>query len=251
MRTYCLLSALMLALLAPVPAASAAPAKLTVAAAADLQTVLPKLVAAYGSPVQLSFGSSGKLYTQLVDGAPFDAFFSADESYPKQLEARHLTLAGTRASYAVGRLVLWTAKGSGVDVSTGYKALDDARVAHVAIANPTHAPYGRAAAEALHHAGAYDRVKPKLVQGENVAQTAQFAASGSAQLAFISFSLVGTPALAGGHSWEVPSRDYAPIVQSAVGLASTRQPAAVKAFLAFVHGPKGQAILVKDGFKLP
>jgi molybdate transport system substrate-binding protein len=135
---------------------------LRVAAASDLRQALPVLAADYqrrsGVSVEATFGSSGKLFAQIENGAPFDAYFSANAAFPRKLEASGLTVPGTRFPYAVGRLVLWTQRGSGVAVGKGLSVLTDARVTKVAIANPAHAPYGQAAVEALRHAGIYDRV---------------------------------------------------------------------------------------------
>jgi len=170
-----------------------------IAAASDLRFALDDILMALqrehpGMDVRVSYGSSGTFYGQLVNGAPFDLFMSADAEYPRQLSARGLTLAGSEFIYAVGRLVIWTPLSAVVDVTTGgMNALVDAKVAHVAIANPAHAPYGRAAEAAMRRAGVYDALAPKLVFGENVAQALQFVQSGSAQAGIVALSLAVAP----------------------------------------------------------
>jgi molybdate transport system substrate-binding protein len=157
---------------------------LAVAAASDLQTALPEIVSRFekdtGQQVRLTFGSSGNFFTQLQNGAPFDVFLSADIDYPRRLEQSGLAERGSLYSYATGRLVLWTRNDSGIDVHRGLETLADQRVHRISIANPEHAPYGRAAVAALRHEGVYDRVREKLVFGENISQAAQFVQSGSA-----------------------------------------------------------------------
>jgi molybdate transport system substrate-binding protein len=226
---------------------------LRVSAAADLQFAMPELVTEFESKniaaLQVSYGSSGNFFTQIQNGAPFDLFFSADSEYVKKLDAGGLSEPGTSGVYAIGRLVVWTRADALVDVRrNGWQALLDSRVQKIAIANPAHAPYGKAAEAALRHAGIYDQVKNKLVFGENISQTAQFVQSGNAQLGLIALSLAVSPAMKGGHHWEVPVDAYPPIEQSAVVLRSSRNPAAARAFLEFVRGEAGREILRKYGF---
>lgn len=233
--------------------AAAPPPSLLVAAASDLREALPALAAAHakagGARVDTTFGSSGKLAAQIANGAPFDAFFSADAGYVADLEAKGLTAPGTRAAYGVGRLALWTAAGSGIPVEKGLAALDDPRAARIAIPNPKLAPYGRAAEAALRQAGAWDRVRPRLVLGENASQAAQFATSGAAQLAFVPHALLGAPGLRDGRSWMVPAAWHPALVQEAVVLKRAASVPAAKAFLAFVAGPEGRRILATYGFE--
>jgi molybdate transport system substrate-binding protein len=226
---------------------------LSVSAAADLQFAMPELITEFErkniATLQVSYGSSGNFFTQIQNGAPFDLFFSADSEYVKKLDATGLSEPGTSGVYAIGRLVVWTRADALVDVRRdGWKALLDSRVEKIAIANPAHAPYGKAAEAALRSAGIYDQVKSKLVFGENISQTAQFVQSGNAQLGLVALSLAVSPAMKGGHRWEVPVDAYPPIEQSAVVLRSSRNLAAARAFLDFVRGEPGREILRKYGF---
>src|SRR5437868_8021452 len=154
-------------------------AQIIVAAAADLNAALSEIAANYeksgGSKVRLSFGSSGNLFNQIQNGAPYDVFFSADEDYPKKLIEAGLAEPSSFSRYAIGRLVLWTPESSVLDVEhRGMDTLLDPAVKKIAIANPQHAPYGRAAVAALRHYGIYEKVADRLVLGENVSQAAQF-----------------------------------------------------------------------------
>lgn len=226
---------------------------LRVSAAADLQFAMPELVTEFErkniAALQVSYGSSGNFFTQIQNGAPFDLFFSADSEYVKKLDATGLSEPGTSGVYAIGRLVVWTRADALVDVrQDGWKALLDSRVEKIAIANPAHAPYGKAAEAALRSAGIYDQVKSKLVFGENISQTAQFVQSGNAQLGLVALSLAVSPAMQGGRHWEVPVGAYPPIEQSAVVLRSSRNLAAARAFLDFVRSEPGREILRKYGF---
>jgi molybdate transport system substrate-binding protein len=226
---------------------------LRVSAAADLQFAMPELVTEFErkniAALQVSYGSSGNFFTQIQNGAPFDLFFSADSEYVKKLDATGLSEPGTSGVYAIGRLVVWTRADALVDVRRdGWQALLDPRVQKIAIANPAHAPYGKAAEAALRSAGIYDQVKSKLVFGENISQTAQFVQSGNAQLGLVALSLAVSPAMQGGHHWEVPVDAYPPIEQSAVVLRSSRNLAAARAFLDFVRSGPGREILRKYGF---
>ena len=160
--------------------------RLTIAAASDLQAVLPAIVRDFersaAASVTVSFGSSGSFFAQIQNGAPFDVFLSADVDYPKQLAAAGVADLTTLQVYATGHLVLWTRRDTGIDLSRGLAGLTDAHVRHVAIANPKYAPYGRAAVAALRTAGVYDAVQPKLVMGENISQAAQLVESGNAEV---------------------------------------------------------------------
>jgi molybdate transport system substrate-binding protein len=224
-----------------------------IAAAADLQFAMPDLVQQFAKSssvkIDVIYGSSGNFFAQLQNGAPFDIFFSADMDYAKKLDAAGLVASGTLVRYAVGRLVLWTPPSSAVDVAKdGWKTLLDSRVEKIAVANPEHAPYGRAAVAALHNAGIYDRVKSKLVYGENISQAAQFAQSGNAQAGLVALSLALSPGMKDGKWWEVPADAYPPIEQGAVVLKSSGNKAAARAFLEFVTGTQGRETLKKYGF---
>jgi molybdate transport system substrate-binding protein len=242
------------------PGTRAGRAQVRVAAAADLNAALGELIARFSATravdVSASYGSSGTFFSQILNGAPFDIFLSADVEYPRQLAERGLTLAGGNFQYAVGRLVLWTPPtpdqgNQKVDVMSLASLTADA-VKHVSIANPEHAPYGRAAVAALRSAGAYDAVKPKLVYGENVAQALQFAQSGSADAAIVAMSLVLSPNLKGGGRWvEVPADSYPPLQQGGAILRGVKDVEAAMAFRAFLTGPDGRAALQQYGFGLP
>jgi molybdate transport system substrate-binding protein len=231
-------------------------AALAIAAASDLQSVMPGLAERFeretASRVALTFGSSGNFFSQIENGAPFDVFFSADVDYPRQLEKGGLTEPGTLKPYAIGRLVLYARTSAGVDLGRGLSVLTDARIRRVAIANPEHAPYGRAAVAALTHERLYDRVKPKLVLGENISQAAQFVQSGNAEIGLLALSLALSPALRGAGTYvDVPASFYPSIEQAAVVLkASTRKDTA-RQFLAFLERPDSVKTMRDAGFLEP
>ncbi|HWZ82258.1 MAG TPA: molybdate ABC transporter substrate-binding protein [Terriglobales bacterium] len=231
--------------------------EITVAAAADLSTALPEIVATYtkasGQPVKLTFGSSGNLTTQIQNGAPFDVFFSADESYPAQLVEEDFADKATLYRYAIGRLVLWIPNDVPVDVQKlGIQSLLDPAVKKLAIANPAHAPYGRAAEAALKKLGVYDQVAPKLVLGENISQTAQFVESGNAQAGMLALSHALSPNMKDkGHYWMVPLDSYPTLNQAAVVLSKSKQQDAARKFLDFVRSPEAATLLKSYGFSLP
>ena len=232
------------------------PVSVKVAAAADLKFAMQDLAAQFekktGTKIDVTYGSSGSFFAQLQNGAPFDVFFSADLEYATKLDAAMLAEPGTLCEYAVGRLVLWAPADSKVDITKDqWKSLLDAGVDKIAIANPAHAPYGKAAVAALQSAGIYDQVKSKLVYGENISQTAQFVQSGNAQLGLLALSLVVAPAMKNGRTWIVPSTDYPPIEQGAVVLRSSQNKAAARGFLDFVRGSEGSAMLQQYGFTVP
>ena len=229
---------------------------LTVAAAADLQTVMPALCAEFqkatGRTVRVTYGSSGNFFTQIQNGAPFDLFMSADVTYPRQLERAGLTEPGSIVVYGTGRIVLWARKVAGVDVSGGLPVLASAAVKRVAIANPEHAPYGRAAVAALQHERLYDRVKAKFILGENVSQAATFVESGNADAGIIALSLTLSPALKDrGTSYLIPPAFYPPLEQAAVIIKASRQKGAAREFLAFIRRPDMVNLMQAFGFALP
>jgi molybdate transport system substrate-binding protein len=229
-----------------------------VAAAADLRFAMDDLVAAWAAAhpattVTLVYGSSGTFFAQVSQGAPFDVFFSADADYPRQLELAGLAEAGATRLYAIGQIVVWVRSGSTLDVAArGLAALADPAVGTVAIANPEHAPYGRAAMAALDAAGILDVVEPRLVLGENVSQAAQFVESGGADAGIIALSLALAPTMRdAGRYAVVPIDSYPRLEQGAVVLGSAADPAAARAFLDFVLGAEGRAVLDRYGFLLP
>lgn len=230
--------------------------QLTVAAAADLSTVLPELAAHYkkqsGVELKLSFGSSGNLTTQIENGAPFDIFFSADEDYPKQLIEKSLAEKDTLYHYAVGSLVLWVPNSVHLNPDAlGIATLTATAVKKIAIANPQHAPYGRAAEAAIRHFGIYQQIAPKLVLGESVSQAAQFLESGNAQAGLIPLSHALSPAMNGkGKYWIVPTNAYPPLNQAVVVLTRSRQKEAARKFLEFLRTPEATSLLRHYGFTL-
>jgi molybdate transport system substrate-binding protein len=229
--------------------------QITVAAAADLQFALKDIAAQFekssGAKVQLSFGSSGNFFAQIQNGAPFDVFFSADLDYPQKLEAAGLVEPGSLYQYATGKIVLWTRSDSGVDLKDGLKALLDPRVKKIAIANPNHAPYGRAALAALQHEGLYEKVKDKLVFGENVSQAAQFTDSGAAQAGIIALSLAIAPTMKEkGSYFEINPAFHSPLHQACVVLQSSKQKATARAFFEFLKKPETIRLLQSYGFSL-
>jgi molybdate transport system substrate-binding protein len=228
-----------------------------IAAAADLNVALGDLIArftqSHAADVSVSYGSSGTFYGQLLSQAPFDMFLSADLEYPRQLASRGLVVDGSEFTYAIGRLVVWVPSSSPVDVGReGLQALTAASVAHVAIANPEHAPYGRAAVAAMQSAGVYDRVRAKLVFGENVAQALQFVQTGAADAGVVALSLALTPALKDKGRWlELPIDSYPRIEQGGAILKRAADIDAARALRAFVLSADGRAILKQYGFSLP
>jgi molybdate transport system substrate-binding protein len=245
------LACLALALTALAVGASAQ--ELRVAAASDLQAAMPAIAAQFerdtGHRVTLTFGSSGNFATQIEHGAPFDVFMSADIEYPKRLEQAGLVEPGSRYDYATGHLVLWTRNDSGVDVKRGLAVLADARVRRIAIANPAHAPYGRAAVAAIRHEGLYDRVQSKFVLGENISQAAQFAQSGNAQVGIIALSVALSPAMKESGSYlEVPADFYPTIEQAAVVIAASKQKALASRFVESLKQAPAKAMLQSFGF---
>jgi molybdate transport system substrate-binding protein len=228
----------------------------TVAAASDLTYAMNEIVKnfekATGCTVRLSMGSSGNFLAQIENGAPFDVFFSADIAFPKKLEAEGLAAPGSTYLYATGKIVLWTRKDSRVDVGKGFSSLRDSIVKKIAIANPEHAPYGRAAEEALRHAGVYEDVKNRLVLGENISQAAEFVESGNADAGIVALSLVLSPAMKDeGRAWKIPENLYAPIQQGAVIVSASKNPRGAMQFLDYVKMPATAALLERYGFSLP
>lgn len=250
-----LISLVLLALAGgPAPASAR---HLDVAAAADLKFAMDDVVGAFGKAhpeivVSVSYGSSGNFLSQIQNGAPFDLFFSADIEYPRRLAEAGLAPKGSEFLYAVGRIVAWVPTASHVLVERGLEALTAPEVRRIAIANPTHAPYGRAAEAALRKLGVYDRVKDRLVFGENVAQTAQFVQSGAADAGIIALSLAVAPALAKeGRYFEVPLDAYPRMDQGGIILNRARDPEAARVFRDFILGAEGRATLKRYGFFLP
>jgi molybdate transport system substrate-binding protein len=239
----------------PVVARDRATRQLTVAAAADLRFALDELLQALRAAqpdlrIEVIYGSSGKIATQIRHGAPFDVFLSADVAYARDLHTLGLA-AGPPRLYAVGRLATWS-----LQPALGRLALDDLvrhpDVRKLAIANPEHAPYGQRAVEALRARGVYDEARPKLVLGENVAQAAQFVDTGAAQAGIVAYSLVLAPALASKGAWTLLPQDWHQRLDQ--GLVVLRRAAANPAAAAFVkhmESPSGREVLRRYGFVMP
>jgi molybdate transport system substrate-binding protein len=247
------LFALVLSCLLSLPA-QAAP-QLLVAAASDLAYCTDELAAAFKAEapeaeLKFSTGSSGNFFAQIRNGAPFEVFLSADVGYPAQLAKLGAADGKTLTTYAVGQLALWTVDEQ-VDLSHGLAVLREPRTGRVAIANPATAPYGRAARALLERNGLWIAVQPKLVIGENIAQTAQFVQSGNAQLGIVSVSLLRSPRLAGvGRYMLLPDGD-GPIEQAAIVTAAGRNNPLAARFVRFLASPAAHAIFERHGFALP
>jgi len=231
--------------------------ELFVAAAADLSSALQEISDRYenktGVKVKLSFGASGALTQQIQNGAPFDVFFSADMDYPRQLIAAGEADGASLYQYAVGKLVLWVPADSPLDVEhKGMSVLLDPFVKKIAIANPQHAPYGRAAVAALRHAGMYDQIQDRLVLGENISQAAQFAESGNAQAGFVALAHAIAPAMQGkGKYWVVPADYYPALAQGVVGVTHSQHKKEASEFLVYIKTKDVTELLKKYGFEVP
>jgi molybdate transport system substrate-binding protein len=250
----------LLALLAvlALPAIAEAPRRsIAVAAAANLKGAVEELKAGFeaanpGVEVLVTLGASGTFFSQLQNGAPFDLFLSADREYPAKLVEATLGAAADERVYAFGKLVAWRPAGSALDLQKqGLAALAQASVKRIAIANPAVAPFGRATEAALRAAGVYEAVKDKLVLGTSVGQAAQFATTGAADVAFLPASLTLGKELAGGAVYVVPAALYPRVEQSGLVLTGAKEPALARAFLAYLTGERGRAILGKYAYGLP
>lgn len=238
----------LLALTALAAAAGARAAEVQVAVAANFADPVKEIAAGFerktGAHVALSIGSSGQFYAQIVHGAPFEVFLSADAERPKQAEAQGFAVPGTRFTYAVGRLVLYSRTPGLVDPRG--EVLRAGRFAKLAIADPTAAPYGAAAVQTMTRMGLYDQLKPRIVQGASIGQTYGFIDTGAADLGFVALSQV--IGVAGGSRWLVPQALYDPIAQDAILLKPGEGDAAAGAFLAYLKGPEAQAVIRRYGY---
>ncbi|NHC05396.1 molybdate ABC transporter substrate-binding protein [Azonexus fungiphilus] len=244
------LSALFVSLLA---AAGVHAAEVQVAVAANFTAPAQQIAGEFerktGHKAVLSFGATGKFYAQISNGAPFEVFLAADDTTPARLDKEGGTVAGSRFTYAVGTLVLWSAKADFVDGKG--EVLKGGKFNRLSVANPKTAPYGAAALETLTRLKLLDAVQPKLVQGENIAQTFQFASTGNAELAFVALSQVFKDGkLSSGSAWIVPGEMHEPIYQDAVILAKGKDNPAAAAFLEFLKSPYAHAVIKSYGYAL-
>ncbi len=228
------------------------PLEIVVAAASDLRFAFEELgrdfEASTGVPVRFSFGSSGLLAAQIVNGAPFDVFASADVGFVDRVVAAGRGDAGTVATYAIGRIVLWQ-QGDG-DPPAGVADLADPRYGRIAVANPDHAPYGRAAVEALRSAGIEEAVRDRLVYGDNIADTLRLATSGNVDVAVVALSLAIVTD--GGRYTLVPEDEHERLEQAlVVTAADDRRADAARRFVAYLGSPQGREVMVRYGFVLP
>lgn len=231
--------------------AAARQVTLIVSAAADLtlafQALGPLFERSSGVKVLFNFGSSGQLAQQIERGAGADVYVSANRAFVEQLDQHGLLLSDTKVSYARGRLTLWTRQDSGLTLTR----LDDvvhAEIRRVAIANPTHAPYGMAARQALQALGLWEQIQPKLVLGEDVRQTLQYAATGNVEVAIVALSL----SVQHQGQWVlIPETLHQPIVQALAVVKGTKHAAEARQFAAFLTGPQGQTVLRQYGFEVP
>ena len=208
--------------------------------------IVPLFEQATGHTAKVSYGSTGKLYAQIEHGAPFEVFLAADTKRPLKAEQEGLAVPGTHFVYAKGRLVLWSAQSN--RFTSGEDFLKAGGFAHLALANPKTAPYGLAAQQVMAHLGLLDALTPKLVQGDSISQTFQFAATGNADAGFVALSQIkawkGDP----GTLWVIPAEDYAPIEQAAVLLKRGEENPAAKAYLAFLRSDAARAVIERYGY---
>lgn len=230
------------------PATTPAPAELTVAAASDLTPAFDEIGRAfestYKTKVVFVYGSTGMLTRQIENGAPVDLFAAASMSYIDELDQKGLIIPDSKAIYAIGRITLWTPAESTLRLE-GIKDLARPEVMRIAIANPDHAPYGLAARQALESAGIWDAVKPKLVYGDNIRQTLQYAQTGNVDVAIVALSLSQQ---SHGRWSLIPEELHKPLEQGLAIIKSTKREQDARTFAAFLTGPQGRAIMQKYGF---
>lgn len=227
--------------------------EISVAVAANFTAPMKQMAAEFekdtGHKAVLAFGATGKFYAQISNGAPFEVLLTADDETPVKLEKELLAAPNTRFTYAIGKLVLWSAKTGYVDGQGDILKKGDFK--HLALANPKAAPYGAAAMEAMKNLGVLESIQPRIVQGENIAQTHQFVATGNAELGFVALSQVFKDGkVTSGSAWIVPAKLYAPIRQDAVVLAQGRNKPAATALMAYLKTDKARAIIKSYGYEL-
>ncbi|CRM41437.1 Molybdate-binding periplasmic protein precursor [Pseudomonas sp. 31 R 17] len=240
-------------LLAVFALGSAQADEVQVAVAANFTAPIQAIAADFekdtGHKLVASFGATGQFYTQIKNGAPFQVFLSADDTTPQKLEAEGDTVKGSRFTYAVGTLALWSAKEGYVDAQG--EVLKRNAFKHLSIANPKTAPYGLAATQVLAKEGLTDKVKDKIVEGQNITQAYQFVSTGNAELGFVALSQIYKDGkLSSGSAWIVPSSLHDPIKQDAVILTKGKDSAAAKALVDYLKGPKAAAVIKSYGYEL-
>jgi len=245
-------TALALATLLATLACAAHADDVQVAVAANFSAPMQQIAAEFekdtGHRAVLSFGATGKFFAQIVNGAPFEVLLSADDETPARLEKELLAAPHTRFTYAIGKLVLWSARAGTVDASG--EVLKSGQFRHLALANPKTAPYGAAAIEAMNRLGVLERLAPRFVQGENIAQAYQFAASGNAELGFVALSQVYKDgSITSGSAWIVPATLYAPIRQDAVVLAKAQRNPTAAVLMDYLRTNKARAIMKSYGYE--
>jgi molybdate transport system substrate-binding protein len=245
------LALFLLATLATLAGAAHA-ADVPVAVAANFTAPMEKIAVEFakdtGHKAVLTFGATGNFYAQIRNGAPFMLLLAADDQTPARLEKEGAGVAGTRFTYAIGRLVLWSAKPGVVDDKG--EVLAKGRFEHIAVANPTLAPYGAAAIETLSRLNLLEKVRPRLVQGENIGHAFQFVATGNAPLGFVALSQVMVDGrIAKGSAWVVPAGLHEPIRQEAVILSRGKDSAAAAALAAYLRSDKARAIIRSYGYE--
>ena len=246
-RVVCRFTVAVLLALGSAVGARAQSRDVKIAVAANFAEPIKQIGAAFekatGNKLVLSFGATGQFYAQITQGAPFDVLVSADQATPAKAISEGHAVAGSAFTYSVGKLVLYSKT---LDVSSGDKAMRDGKFGKIAIANPATAPYGAAAIETLTGLGLLGALRPKFVQGNNIAQTFQFVDTGNAEAGFVALSQVIFSK--GGSRWLVPSNLHSPIAQDAVLLKAGANNAGAKAFLAFLRGPAARSIIEKFGY---
>ncbi len=228
-------------------------AEIKAAVAANFTGTLQRLGELYekqtGNKVVLSSGSSGALYAQITNGAPFDVFFSADTMRPEKLEAEGQAIPGSRFTYAMGVPVLWSTDAKLVD-GEGKVLTETDKFRHIAIAEPRNAPYGAAAQEVMTKLGVWQKIESsgKLVKGQSIGQTHSQIATGAAELGFVALSQIKTPQGISGSHWIPPASMYTPIAQQVVLLKQAEDKNAAEQFLNWIKGPEARAVIEQDGY---
>ena len=227
--------------------------EVSVAVAANFTAPMQKIAAEFeketGHKVVASFGATGKFYAQIKNGAPFEVLLTADDETPLKLINEKAAVAGSQFTYAIGKLVLWSAKPAVVDAKG--EVLKTGGFDHIALANPKLAPYGAAGVEVMKALGAYDALQPKVVMAENITQAYQFVSSGNALLGFVALSQVLKDGKIEGSSWIVPDKLYKPIRQDAVILDKGKGKPAAEALVKYLKGSKAKAVIKSFGYELP